>query len=197
MPAADLRDQAGRLGVRVLEPHDLDPVTARLLGVERLAEPGGIPRDHRIGGVQDVSGRAEVLLEPHLDGMGKIAAETPDVADIGAAPGIDRLVVVADHEHLPVPASQQPQPGVLGVVHVLVFVGEHAVEPAGPARPVVRVGLHGARRPQQEIAEIRGVAVAQGGNRDEVVSAAGSVREPQEVIGPRLVKFTPLSRVTG
>ena len=48
------------------------------------------------GGGEDVRGRAVVLLEPDHLRAGKVLLEAQDVADLGAAPAVDRLVVVAD-----------------------------------------------------------------------------------------------------
>ena len=45
---------------------------------------------------EDVLGRAVVLLEQHDLGAREVALELDDVADVGAAEGVDRLVGVAD-----------------------------------------------------------------------------------------------------
>ena len=48
------------------------------------------------GGGEDVGGRAVVALEPDDLGAGEVVLEAQDVVDLGAAPAVDRLVVVAD-----------------------------------------------------------------------------------------------------
>ena len=58
-------------------------------------------------------------------------------------------------------SDEQPKPGILGPVDVLVFVGEHALEPVGPARAIVPVKHHGPHWPKQQISEIGSVGVAQ------------------------------------
>jgi hypothetical protein len=55
-------------------------------------------------------GGAVVLFQPDHGGAGEILLEAQDVADLGAAPAIDRLVVVAHAADVAVPAGQQPQP---------------------------------------------------------------------------------------
>ncbi len=75
------------------------------LGPQRLAQPPLVGVDHAGGGGQDMRGRAIVLLQPHHLGAGKILFEPQDVADLGAAPAIDRLVVVADAADVLVPAA--------------------------------------------------------------------------------------------
>jgi hypothetical protein len=52
--------------------------------------------DQMRGGGEDMAGRAVVALQPDDLGAGKIMLEAQDVVDLGAAPAIDRLVVVAD-----------------------------------------------------------------------------------------------------
>ena len=61
-----------------------------------FAEPSAVVRDHARGGAEDARGRAIILLEPNDCRAGKIAFEPQDVADLGTAPAVDRLIVVAD-----------------------------------------------------------------------------------------------------
>ncbi len=49
----------------------------------------------------------------------------------------------------------------MGEIDVLIFVGMHPIEFRGPAVAVLFVPQHGECRPEQEIAEIRGVGLAQ------------------------------------
>ena len=42
-----------------------------------------------------MAGRAEILLEANVDCIREVASETADEGDVGAAPTVDRLVVVA------------------------------------------------------------------------------------------------------
>ena len=65
-------------------------------GAQRLAEPALVVGDQVRGGGEDVGGRAVVALQPDDLGAGKVVLEAQDVVDLGAAPAIDRLVVVAD-----------------------------------------------------------------------------------------------------
>ena len=67
-----------------------------VLGAQRLAEPAFVVRDQMRGGGEDVAGRAVIALEANDLGAGEIVVEAQDVVDLGAAPAIDRLVVVAD-----------------------------------------------------------------------------------------------------
>ncbi len=57
--------------------------------------------------------------------------------------------------------AEQPKPAILRVIDVLIFIGEYAVEPPCPAGAVARVLLHDARRPEQQVAEVGRVGVAQ------------------------------------
>ncbi len=75
---------------------DGDLLAVDILGAQRLAEPAFIVRDQMRGRGEDVAGGAVVALEADDLGAGKIVVEAQDVVDLGAAPAIDRLVVVAD-----------------------------------------------------------------------------------------------------
>ena len=77
----------------------------------------------------------------------EIAGKAADVGDVGAAEGVDRLVVIADGEDLAVPGREHPEPSILGVADVLIFVRQHAVEALGPAAPIGEIPLHGLGRP--------------------------------------------------
>ena len=90
-----LADGAG-LFLGVPGAGDVDLLAQFVVGAQRLAEPALIVGDEMRGGGEDVAGRAVVALQPDHRGAGKIVLEAQDVVDLGAAPAIDRLVVVAD-----------------------------------------------------------------------------------------------------
>ena len=85
-------------------------------------------RDDAGGGGEDLRGRAVVLLEPDDQRAGEIGLEAQDVADLGAAPAVDRLVVVADAAQIAMALRQQPQPQILRDVGVLVLVDQQIAE---------------------------------------------------------------------
>jgi hypothetical protein len=90
--------------------------------------------------------RTRVLLERDLARLAEVALELEDVADVGSAEGVDRLVRIADGEDVLVLGREQLQQPVLGVVRVLVLVDQHVAEGLLPA--LARLGealehLHG------------------------------------------------------
>ena len=107
-------------------------------------------------------GRAVVVLEPDDPGAGKVALEAQDVADLGAAPAIDRLVVVADAAEIAVLLRQQAQPEIL---RRRWCPGTRRPGCSGSAadRSAARPALRREDRQivQQQIAEIAGVQRAQ------------------------------------
>ena len=78
---------------------------------------------------EDMPGRAVIALEPNDFRARKIAFETQNVIDLGAAPAIDRLIVVADATDILAPLREQPQPQILGRVGILIFIDEHIAKP--------------------------------------------------------------------
>ena len=100
--------------------------------------------------------RAVVLLEADHLGVGVVALELEDVADVGAAPRVDRLVVVADHGEVAALAGQQVGDAVLGVVGVLVFVDHDEAERAPVVLEAVRVDLEQVHRLHQQVVEVHG-----------------------------------------
>ena len=77
---------------------------------------------------EDVAGRAVILLEPDDRRAREILFEPEDVGDLGAAPRIDRLVVVADAAQVAARLGEQLQPFILDRVGVLIFVDEEVAE---------------------------------------------------------------------
>ena len=96
------------------------------------------------GGGEDVRGRAVILLEPDDLRARKILLEAQDVGDLGAAPGIDRLVVVADAADVLALLGEQAEPEILGLVGVLIFVDEDVSEALLVMLQHVAVGLAGS-----------------------------------------------------
>ena len=90
-----LADRAGFF-LRVPAGGDLHLLAGHVLGAQRLAEAALVVRDQMRGGGEDVGGGAVVALQANDLRAGKIVVEAQDVVDLGAAPAVDRLVVVAD-----------------------------------------------------------------------------------------------------
>ena len=157
----DLLADPARLFLAVPMADQADLLALVGLGPELLAEPPLVARDHARGGGEDMRGRAVVLLQPDHVRAGKILLEPQDVAHLGAAPAIDRLVVVADAADVPVPGRQQPQPQILRDVRVLILVDEDVAEPALILRQHVVMGLEDRHHMQQQVAEIDGVQLVQ------------------------------------
>ena len=101
------------------------------------------------------------MLDAQDARAGKILGEAQDVADVGAAPAVDGLILVADDAEIGLGAGQQAQQIVLHAVGVLIFVDVQIAEALlpGGAR-VVEAAQHfdGA---QQQIVEIERAGLAQ------------------------------------
>ena len=125
---------------------------------------------------------AVVLLQPdHLRPL-EILLEAQDVAHLGPAPAIDRLVVVAHAADVAMPAGQEPQPEILRDVGVLILVHEDVAEPAAVLREDVLVLLEHVDDVQEQVSEIAGV------QRQQPVLVGAVERHPLAVEGLRLVR---------
>ncbi len=173
---------------------DAHRLALALVGPQLLAEPRAVVADQRVGGVEDGAVRAIVLLEldeaHRLVGCREVALEVLHVRDVGAAEGVDRLVVVADGEHRGARPGEQPQPAVLQHVGVLELV-DQKVREAAPVvladRVVLREELEAA---QQQLREVdHALALAHGLVEREVLDLRAL-----EVV-PRLDRVRPESRL--
>ncbi len=82
-----------------------------------------------VGGLENHLGGAVVLLQQDDLGVGIVLLEAEDIAQVGGAPGIYRLVGVADDAHVAVFARQLLDQLVLHEVGVLELV-DHDVQVA-------------------------------------------------------------------
>jgi hypothetical protein len=87
--------------------------------------------DHLLRGGQDQLAGAVVAAQAHFGRVRVVAAEAQEIAAVGAAEAVDRLVRVADHADVGRPrtlAGEQPQQAILSQVDILVLVhGDPAV----------------------------------------------------------------------
>ena len=123
------RGDEARLVVLVLGPEAHDPVAAADVGPQVLGLAVDVVGDHGVGGVEDRLRAAVVLVEDdRRDALREGVLELHDVAQVGAAEAVDRLVAVADHGDVAVAAGEQQHELVLGDVGVLVLVDEDVLE---------------------------------------------------------------------
>ena len=124
----DLAGDVSRLGVLVIELTQADRIALAELAPQTLGAAAAVVGDDGVGGVEDRLRRAVVLLELDDAGVREVLLELEDVADLGTAEAVDRLVGVADDREVAVLAGKQRQPAVLDVVGVLVLVDEDVPE---------------------------------------------------------------------
>ncbi len=146
-----------RLGALVGDLHDLDERALPPRGPQVLALALAVVGDHGVGRVEDLLRGAVVLLQADDLRVRVVALELEDVADVGAAPRVDALVVVAHHGEVAVRAGEQVGEPVLGVVGVLVLVDEHEAERLLVVLQPVRIALEQLDRLHQKVVEVHGV----------------------------------------
>ena len=166
MPPAPLQPfhflaHPARLFLTVPMADEADLFAVLLFGPQRLAQTPLIAGDHGAGGGQNMGGRAVILLQPHHNGARKILFKPQDIAHLGPAPAIDRLVIIAHAADVLMRLRQKPQPKVLADVGILVLVHQNIAEPALILFQHIGVFLKDHHAMQQKIAKIGGVQSAQ------------------------------------
>jgi hypothetical protein len=163
--AADALRQEGTYCARLVGlvggQHEAQPCPCVALAPQALAFAIPVVRDHGVGGIENVPGRAVVLLEPDHRGARERFLEVEHVGEIGAPPAVDGLVIIADDEQIAVPRRQRFDQAELRVVGVLVFVHQHVVETLLVAARDVGPRAHQAHHLGDEIVEVEGAAFAQ------------------------------------
>ena len=101
--------------------------------------------------------RAIIALQPHDLGAREVILETQDVVDLGAAPAIDRLVVIAYAADILRALRQQAQPEILRDVRILVLVDQDVAELRMKIPKKIRVFLEDRDVVDEKIAEVAGV----------------------------------------
>ena len=104
-----------------------------------------------------MGGGAVVAFEPDHLGAGEVALVAQDVVHFGAAPAVDRLVVVADAADVVRALGQKTQPQILDDVGVLILVDQDEAEPLVIVSEYVRVLAQQRHRLEQQVAEVDGV----------------------------------------
>ena len=110
--------------------------------------------DHRVGGVEDGLGAAVVLVEHHGGDVGERLLELQDVAVVGAAEAVHRLVGVADDGDVVVAAGEEEDDLVLRLVRVLVLVDEDVLEALAVVLEDVGVVAEQAHGVDQQVVEV-------------------------------------------
>ena len=159
--------------VRGLVDADLLAVSGR--GEQALCLAAGVVGHHGVGRVQDVAGGAVVLLQADGAGVRVVLLEVQDVLDVGATPGVDGLVVVADDHEVSELGGQQVGDGVLDVVGVLVLVDADLEEAVLVALEDARVLGEQLVGLDQQVVKVHGVGLGQAGVQGAVDAASGAV----------------------
>ena len=157
MQAQDLAGDPVRLVALVLGPVARDRAARVADGEELLGLAADVVGDDGVGRIEDGLGRAEVLLQHDRRHVGEGALELQDVADVGTAPAVDRLVGVPHHAHVAVRLAQQLDDLVLRVVRVLELVDEDVPEALLVVGPHVVVGLQEVGRHHEQVVEVERV----------------------------------------
>ena len=154
--ALDLTDDELRLVVLVVALVDDDGDALAQLGEEVLLQPLPVGGDDLLGGLEDRLGGAIVLLEGDELGVVEVLLEAEDVADVGVAPRVDRLVGVTDDAEVAVFTRQLLGDLVLGDVGVLELVDHDVDVPVAVALGNVGVLAQERMGLEDEVVEVEG-----------------------------------------
>ncbi len=101
-----------------------DQASTLAVGPQLLAFAAQVVRDNSSGGLKNDLRRSVVLLQSDDAGVGEVLLKLENITDVGASPGIDALILVADCADVFGLAGEQLHELVLGAIGVLIFVDE-------------------------------------------------------------------------
>ena len=140
---------------------DAHVLAVAMLAPQLLEVRVRIFRDQGIGAAQDLPAAAVILFElDHLQAR-IVGGEPVEVFRIGAAPGIDALVVVAHAGQAAARAGEVFQQAVLRAVGILAFVHQQVADALAPGRGQVRIVFQQHQGQPDQIVEIHRVERAQ------------------------------------
>ena len=111
--------------------------------------------------MQNVGRRSIVILEAHQPCRGEFLLEVENVSDVGAAPAVNRLVVVTHYDDVAVRAAKELDELKLRTVGVLVLVDENELEAIPIAGECCFVLAEDFDRKDEQIVEAHGVRGAE------------------------------------
>ena len=133
-----------------------DLLARSLLGPQLFRWSTWVVIDNRIGSVEDVLCRAVVLLKHDRGCLGESIFKLEDIANIGLAEPIDRLIGITDHTDIAGSTRQQQNEFILYRVRVLVLVDQNVFKAALPGLEHIRVTLEQLHGDAQQVIEIHG-----------------------------------------
>jgi hypothetical protein len=161
-PGLDLAGDEVGLGAVVVGAEQRDRLAVALGGPQHLLQPPLVLLDQGVRQPQHRADRAVVGLEPVHRGVLVVALEVEDVAQVGAAEGVDRLVRVADGDQVAVAlAGELLGEAVLGGVGVLVLVDVDEDRPLLHPLEHVGRGVEQVDRAAEDVVEVDRVRLPQ------------------------------------
>ena len=157
MQEGDLGGDLFRLVIVVATFPDADAVAIGLITPQLFRVLVRIVGNQRVGRAQHAVAAAIVLLQlDHLQGR-VVLGHLQQVVRIGAAPGIDALVIVAHAGEITTWTRQHLQQAVLRIVGVLAFVHQQVANALAPGRGNFRIVLQYLHRQADQVVEIHRV----------------------------------------
>ena len=122
-----------------------------------LALPALVVVDYRVGSLQNVLGRAIILLQADDPGTGILVFKLQDVFNGGTTEAVDGLVVVTHHADIfPFPRQRRGQQ-ILQMVGILILVDEHIAELVLPVLPRLRMLQEQPHRVENQVVKVQRV----------------------------------------
>ena len=133
---------------------NLDRVPCSIEGIEILRDTFFVLGDQQVGRIENGLRRAIVPIQDDGFGIGELLGEIEDDVLIGPAPGVNRLVWIANHIDIGLGGDEQLHQLILNIVGILELIDQDMVKTVGPFLSDVRVLAQNPNRLEQQVIEV-------------------------------------------
>ena len=161
----DSRSDLSRHIIRLMEacikfPY-MDRGSGRILGPQRLFLPRTVVGDHMIGRFKNGAGGPVILFKAYDLGLRPDLFKVKDIADVGSAEAVDRLIVISDDAQISSLSRQLADQHKLRRVGVLILIHHDKTETVAVHFQNVLVFIKQLHGQHQHVVEVDGIALFQ------------------------------------
>ena len=133
---------------------NLNRIPCSIEGIEILRNTFFVFGDQQVSRIEDGLRRAIIPIQDDGLGIGELLGKVKDDVLIGPAPGVNRLVRIANHVDIGLGGDEQLHQLILNIVGILELIDQDMVKTMRPLLSDVRVLTQNPNRLEQQVIEV-------------------------------------------